>query len=104
MDLFIQPCPVCNRNEIKYHGRYSTVHNGFHCPPCGIYYSETFATPIANTYAKTMKDLQRTLDVQWLNHNFVKVHFTTKMVPVVQMGILKTGLSWEQMLGIRYAL
>jgi hypothetical protein len=51
-----------------------------------------------------MKDLQRTLDVQWLNHNFVKVHFTTKMVPAVQMGIFKTGLSWEQMLGIRYAL
>jgi hypothetical protein len=57
-----------------------------------------------NTYAETMKDLQRTLDVQWLNHNFVKVYFTTKMMPAVQMGILETGLSWEQMLGIRYAL
>jgi transposase-like protein len=57
-----------------------------------------------NTYAKSMKSLQRTLDVQWLNHNFVKVHFTTNMVPAVQMGILNTGLSWEQILGIRYAL
>jgi hypothetical protein len=39
-----------------------------------------------------------------VNHNFVKVHFTTNMVPAVQMGILNTGLSWEQILGIRYAL
>jgi transposase-like protein len=52
MDLFIQPCPVCNSNEIKYHGRYSTINNGFrsifHCPLYSIYYSETFATPIAS--------------------------------------------------------
>lgn len=57
-----------------------------------------------NTYAKTIKGLQRTLDVQWLNHNFVNVHFTTKMIPAVKIGILEVGISWEQMLCIRYAL
>ena len=41
-----------------------------------------------NTYAKARKHLQRTLDVYWLVHNFVRVHFTTKMVPAVNLGIL----------------
>jgi len=55
-----------------------------------------------NTYAKTVRDLQRTLDLQWIIHNFVRVHFTTKMVPAVKIGILETGLSWEDLFNIRY--
>ena len=47
-----------------------------------------------NTYAKSRQDLQRTLDVYWLVHNFVRVHFTTKVVPAVKLGILEVGLSW----------
>jgi hypothetical protein len=27
---------------------------------------------------------------------FIRVHFTTKEVPAVKLGILKRGLSWEQ--------
>ncbi|ELS02560.1 hypothetical protein Xen7305DRAFT_00022750 [Xenococcus sp. PCC 7305] len=57
-----------------------------------------------NTYAKSRKDLQRTLDVYWLVHNFVRVHFTTKMVPAVHLGILSVGISWPQLLTIRYAV
>ena len=57
-----------------------------------------------NTYAKSRKHLQRTLDVYWLVHNFVRVHFTTKVVPAVKLGILKLGLSWTQLLSIRYAV
>ena len=57
-----------------------------------------------NTYAKSRKHLQRTLDVYWVVHNFVRVHFTTKVVPAVTLGILKLGLSWAQLLSIRYAV
>lgn len=57
-----------------------------------------------NTYAKTRKDLQRTLDLYWLIHNFVRRHFTTKQVPAVALGILETGLAWEQLFTIRYAI
>lgn len=57
-----------------------------------------------NTYSKTREHLQRTLDVFWLIHNFVRVHFTTKMVPAVKLGILDSPLSWQQIFTIRYAL
>ncbi|MEM9805940.1 MAG: hypothetical protein AAF959_11715 [Cyanobacteria bacterium P01_D01_bin.56] len=57
-----------------------------------------------NTYAKSRKHLQRTLDVYWLMPNFVRVHFTTKVVPAAKLGILKLGLSWTQLLSIRYAV
>jgi transposase-like protein len=57
-----------------------------------------------NTYAKSRDTLQRTLDVFWLVHNFVRVHFTTKVVPAVKLGILQVGLSWSQLFSIRYAL
>ena len=57
-----------------------------------------------NTYAKSKDNLQRTLDVFWLIHNFVRVHFTTKVVPAVKLGILEAGLSWLQLLTIRYAI
>lgn len=57
-----------------------------------------------NTYAKSRDNLQRTLDVFWLVHNFVRVHFTTKVVPAVKLGILAVGISWTQLLTIRYAV
>lgn len=57
-----------------------------------------------NTYAKSKENLQRTLDVFWLIHNFVRVHFTTKVVPAVKLGILEVGLSWSLLLTIRYAI
>ncbi len=57
-----------------------------------------------NTYAKSRKELQRTLDVFWVIHNFVRVHFTTKVVPAVKLGILETGISWSQLLTMRYAI
>jgi hypothetical protein len=57
-----------------------------------------------NRYAKSRDNLQRTLDVQWLVHNFVRVHFTTKVVPAVKHGILEIGIAWSQLFMIRYAL
>lgn len=57
-----------------------------------------------NMYAKSRDSLQRTLDVQWLVHNFVRTHFTTKVVPAVKLGILEIGIAWSQLFMIRYAL
>ncbi len=57
-----------------------------------------------NTYAKSRKHLQRTLDVFWLVHNFTRIHFTTKVVPAVKLGIIETRISWSQLLSIRYAI
>jgi len=54
-----------------------------------------------NTYAKATEGLQRVLDIYWLTHNFVKKHFTTKMVPAVALGIIKKGLSWMEIFMIR---
>ncbi len=57
-----------------------------------------------NTYAKSRTHLQRTLDLYWLVHNFVRVHFTTKLVPAVKLGILETGISWSKLFSIRYVI
>lgn len=54
-----------------------------------------------NTYAKTRTTLQRTLDVLWVIHNFIRPHFTTKEVPAVALGIIKKALSWKQSLMIQ---
>jgi hypothetical protein len=54
-----------------------------------------------NTYAKNEDALQRTLDMQWIVHNFVQKHFTTKQVPAVSIGILYNGLSLTQIFKIQ---
>ena len=53
-----------------------------------------------NTYAKNKTALQRTLDILWVVHNFIRRHFTTGQVPAVALGILAKGLSWESLLNI----
>ncbi len=49
-----------------------------------------------NTYAKTPQGLQRTLDLFWVVHNFIRPHYTTKQVPAVALGILEEGITWEE--------
>ncbi len=51
-----------------------------------------------NTYAKTTYGLQRTLDVYWVIHNFVRKHWTTGKIPAVAMGILCAPLGIEAIL------
>ena len=51
-----------------------------------------------NTYAKIKKGLQRTLDVYWVVHNFVRKHFTTKEIPAVKLGILEEEFGLENLL------
>lgn len=48
-----------------------------------------------NTCAKSTGGLQRTLDIFRVVHNFIRIHFTTKQVPAVALGVLDEGLAWE---------
>ena len=54
-----------------------------------------------NTYAKTKASLQRVLDVYWCIHNFVRKHFTLKVVPAVKLGIIKEPMSWENIMSVK---
>jgi transposase-like protein len=54
-----------------------------------------------NTYAKRQPALQTRLDAYWVLHNFVRPHYTTKLVPAVALGILKTGLSLQDIFRIQ---
>jgi hypothetical protein len=47
-------------------------------------------------YAKNTTRLQERLDVYWIVHNFVRVHFTTRQGPAVALGILQCGLSLKE--------
>jgi hypothetical protein len=55
-----------------------------------------------NTYAKEQPALQMRLDAYWVLHHFVRLHFTTKQVPAVALGILETGLSLQDIFKIQY--
>jgi len=49
-----------------------------------------------NMYAKNTIRLQERLDVYWIVHNFVRMHFTTRQVPAVALGILEHGFSLHE--------
>src|SRR2546430_1847172 len=51
-----------------------------------------------NMYAKSTGRLQERLDVYWIVHNFVRVHFTTRQVPVVALGVPECGLALNEIL------
>ena len=57
----------------------------------------------ANMYAKNTGRLQERLDVYWIGHNFVRVHFTTRQVPAVALGILDHGFALHEILLIQKA-
>jgi len=52
-------------------------------------------------YAKNTGRLQERLDVYWIVHNFVRVHFTTRQVPAVALGVLEYGLSLNEVFFIQ---
>src|SRR5215471_15208780 len=56
-----------------------------------------------NTYAKKTGRLQERLDVYWIVHNFVRVHFTTRQVPAVALGILDRGFVLHEIFLIQKA-
>jgi hypothetical protein len=49
-----------------------------------------------NTYAKNTTRLQERLDGYWIGHNFVRVHFTTRQIPAVALGVLEYGFSLNE--------
>lgn len=51
-----------------------------------------------NTYAKKVSALQRTLDLDFIVHNYLKPNFTTKTVPAVALGVIKEPYSIEKVL------
>lgn len=55
-----------------------------------------------NTYAKETATLQTRLDVHWVLHNFVRPHFTTKLVPALALGILDRPVSLSDLFKVRY--
>jgi hypothetical protein len=54
-------------------------------------------------YAKATTGLQRLLRVYWVVHNFLRVHFTTREVPAVALGILERRLSVHEIFQIQMA-
>ena len=54
-------------------------------------------------YAKNTRRLQERLDVYWIVHNFVRVHFTTRQVPAVALGILDRGFGLHEIFLIQKA-
>jgi hypothetical protein len=56
-----------------------------------------------NMYAKKTGRLQARLDVYWIVHNFVRVHFTTRQVPAVALGILEHGFALHELFLIQKA-
>ena len=56
-----------------------------------------------NTYAKSTKGLQRLLDVYWVLHNFIHIHYTTREVPAVALGVIERRLSVSELFQIRRA-
>ena len=56
-----------------------------------------------NTYAKSTKGLQRLLDVYWIFHNFIRIHFTTRQVPAVALGVIERRLSVSEIFQLRRA-
>lgn len=55
-----------------------------------------------NTYAKEQPALQIRLDAYWVLHNFIRQHFTTRLIPAVALGILDYPLSWDEIFRIQY--
>src|SRR5215831_493795 len=56
-----------------------------------------------NMYAKVTTGLLRLLRVYWVVHNFLRVHFTIREVPVVALGILERRLTVQEIFQIQMA-
>lgn len=96
------PCPehpdtVQNVKENDIHANHCEGFNSSLRRRCSAFCRKT------NTYAKSDGGLQRTLNVYWVVHNFIREHFTTKAVPAVALGIIGKALSWTELFMIPIA-
>ena len=46
-----------------------------------------------NTYAKNTNGPQRTLDLYWVVHNYIRTHYMTKTVPAVAVGLIEKRMT-----------
>lgn len=56
-----------------------------------------------NMYAKSTQGSQRLLHVYWVVHNFIRVHFTTREVPAVALGVIERRLSAREIFHMQMA-
>ena len=95
MDLFSHPCPCCANKEVAPHTRYTTKAHGertiYHCLSCDIYFSETFATPIAGL--KT--PLSRIITILKARNDGLSLNATARTFSVSK----KSVIDWEKRLG-----
>ncbi|MGC1217616.1 MAG: hypothetical protein WA883_09085 [Phormidesmis sp.] len=95
MDLFSAACPLCGSAEVRAHSRYETQAHGprtiYRCRECDIYYSETFATPIAGLTTP----LSRIITVLTARSEGMGLNATARTFKVSK----KSVMDWEQRLG-----
>ena len=95
------PCPehpetVQKIKEADIHADHVEANNSAMRRKCSPFRRKT------NTYAKSVNSLQRVLNVYQVVHNFIRVHFTTKEVPAVALGVMQDKLSVEDLLNIQF--
>ena len=95
MELFSHPCPCCNSSQrIHPHTSYTSQTHGvrtiYHCRECDIYYSETFATPIAGLTTP----LSRIIEVLKARSEGLGLNATTRTFKVSK----KSVIDWERRL------
>lgn len=78
------------------HANHVEANNSAMRRKCSAYRRKT------NTYAKSETGLQRVLNVYWVVHNFLRVHFTTKEVPAVSLGVIKYELNPKALFSVQY--
>lgn len=78
------------------HANHVEANNSAMRRKCSAYRRKT------NTYAKSTDGLQRILNVYWVVHNFMRVHFTTKEVPAVALGIIPNRFSVVDLFNVQF--
>jgi len=84
-----------NISDKETHANHVEANNSAMRRKCSPYRRKT------NTYAKSTTGLQRVLNLYWVVHNFVRVHFTTKKVPAVSLGVIESGLTTEKLFSVQ---
>jgi len=89
------PATSNNISDKETHANHVEANNSAMRRKCSAYRRKT------NTYAKSETGLQRILNVYWVIHNFLRVHFTTNEVPAVSLGLIESGLVPEELFSIQ---
>jgi len=84
-----------NISDAETHANHVEANNSAMRRKCSAYRRKT------NTYSKSISGLQRVLNVYWVVHNFVRIHFTTKEVPAVKLGLITNGLKPEDLFKVQ---